>query len=104
MQYVADKLDLRPDIQFSTTITSAHYNEDSGRWTVRTNRGEVIDSQFVVTCGGMLSAPMTNLFPGQDSFKGPIFHPSRWPRDPVGESRLDQRTRGDGAPHQPLPP
>jgi len=83
MQYVADKLDLRPDIQFSTTITSAHYNEDSGRWTVRTDRGEVIDSQFVVTCGGMLSAPMANLFPGQDSFKGRIFHTSRWPRDPV---------------------
>jgi cation diffusion facilitator CzcD-associated flavoprotein CzcO len=83
MQYVADKLDLRRDIQFSTTITSAHYNEDSGRWTLRTDRGEVIDSQFFVTCGGMLSAPMANLFPGQDSFKGPIFHTSRWPRDPV---------------------
>ncbi|MGJ7511487.1 flavin-containing monooxygenase [Variovorax sp. GT1P44] len=83
MQYVADKLDLRRDIQFSTTITSAHYNEDSGRWTVRTDRDEVIDSQFVVTCGGMLSAPMENLFPGQDSFKGRIFHTSRWPRDPV---------------------
>ena len=83
MQYVADKLDLRPDIQFSTTIKSAHYNEDSGRWTVHTDRGEVIDSQFVVTCCGMLSAPMANLFPGQDSFKGQIFHTSRWPRDTV---------------------
>jgi cation diffusion facilitator CzcD-associated flavoprotein CzcO len=83
MQYVADTLDLRRDIQFSTTITSAHYNEDSGRWTVRTNRDEVIDTQFLVTCGGMLSAPMVNLFPGQDSFKGRIFHTSRWPRDSV---------------------
>jgi acetone monooxygenase (methyl acetate-forming) len=83
MQYVADKLDLRRDIQFSTTITSAHYNEDSGRWTVRTDRGEVIDTQFFITCAGMLSAPMADVFPGQDSFKGPIFHTSRWPREPV---------------------
>jgi acetone monooxygenase (methyl acetate-forming) len=83
MQYVADKLDLKRDIQFSTTITSAHYNEDSGRWTVHTDRGEVIDTQFLVTCAGMLSAPMVNLFPGQGSFQGPIFHTSRWPRDPV---------------------
>jgi acetone monooxygenase len=83
MQYIADKLDLRRDIQFSTTITSAHYNEDTRRWTVRTNRGEVIDTQFLVTCGGMLSAPMANVFPGQESFKGRIFHTSRWPREKV---------------------
>jgi len=83
MQYVADKLDLKRDIQFSTTITSAHYDEARGRWTVHTDRGEVIDSQFLVTCGGMLSAPMANLFPGQESFKGRIFHTSRWPKEPV---------------------
>jgi len=83
MQYVADKLDLKRDIQFSTTIVSAHFNDASGRWSVRTDRGELIDTQFLVTCGGMLSAPMANLFAGQDSFQGPIFHTSRWPRDPV---------------------
>jgi len=83
MKYVADTLDLKRDIQFSTTITAAHYNDDTGRWTVHTDRGEVIDTQFLVTCGGMLSAPMADLFPGQASFKGPIFHTSRWPREPV---------------------
>ena len=31
----------------------------------------------------MLSAPLTDLFPGQDSFKGRIFHTARWPREPV---------------------
>ena len=83
MQYVADKLDLRRSIQFSTTITSAHFNEATNRWTVRTDRGDVIDTQFLVTCAGMLSAPMEKVFPGQDGFQGPIFHTSRWPRDPV---------------------
>jgi len=72
MQYVADRLDLKRDIQFSTTIRSAHYDEGRGRWTVRTDRGEVIDTQFLVTCCGMLSAPMENLFPGQASFEGPF--------------------------------
>ena len=83
MQYIADKLDLKRDIQFSTTITSAHFNEDTSRWTVRTDRGDVLDTQFLVTCCGMLSAPMTDMFPGQETFKGPIFHTSRWPRDKV---------------------
>jgi cation diffusion facilitator CzcD-associated flavoprotein CzcO len=83
MQYVADKLDLRRDIQFSTTITSAHWNDGTQRWTVRTDKGDVIDTQFLVTCAGMLSAPMDKLFPGQDSFKGRIFHTSRWPHEKV---------------------
>jgi acetone monooxygenase len=83
MHYVADRLDLRRDIQFSTTITSAHYDEDRGRWTIRTDGGDTIDTQFLITCGGMLSAPMANLFEGQDSFRGPVVHTSRWPKDGV---------------------
>jgi acetone monooxygenase len=83
MQYVADRLDLRRDIQFSTTITSAHYDEDRGRWTIRTDRGDTIDTQFFVTCGGMLSAPMATLFDGQDDFTGTVVHTSRWPKDGV---------------------
>ena len=83
MNYVADSLDLRKDIQFDTKIESAHYNEDTGRWTVKTDGGETIDTRFLVTCCGMLSAPMDNLFPGQDSFKGQIFHTANWPHEPV---------------------
>ena len=60
MQYVTDRLDLRRDIRFSTAITSAHYDEDRGRWTIRTDRGDVVDAQFFVSCAGMLSAPMEN--------------------------------------------
>ena len=50
MQYVTDRLDLRRDIRFSTAITSAHYDEDRGRWTIRTDRGDVVDAQFFVSC------------------------------------------------------
>lgn len=83
MHYVADTLDLRRDINFSTTILSAHFNEDRNRWTIRTDRGDTIDAQFFVTCGGMLSAPMSKVFPGQDSFRGSIFHTARWPHDDI---------------------
>ena len=64
MNYVADKLDLRRDIQFDTTIEAAHFDEDRGRWTLTTAAGQVIDTQFVVGCCGMLSAPLSNLFEG----------------------------------------
>lgn len=81
MHYVADSLDLRRDIQLSTRIISAHFNEVSNTWTVETDGGETITTQFLITCGGMLSAPMDDLFEGQDDFHGPIFHTSRWPQD-----------------------
>lgn len=83
MDYVADRLDLRRDIQFSTTITSAHFDEDRGRWLMGTDRGETIDTQFFVACGGMLSAPLENVFEGQDGFRGSVCHTSRWPKDGV---------------------
>ncbi|SFL44943.1 flavin-containing monooxygenase [Geodermatophilus ruber] len=83
MHYVADRLDLRRDIQFSTTVTSARFDEERERWVVQTDRGETIDTQFLVTCAGMLSAPLVDLFPGQADFRGTIVHTSRYPADGV---------------------
>ncbi len=83
MNYIADRLDLRKDIQFNTTIASAHYQESTGRWIVTTTDGQVIDTQFLISCCGMLSAPLERVFPGQETFKGRIFHTSRWPKEQI---------------------
>jgi len=83
LHYVTDRLDLRRDIQFSTVVTSARWDEDRNRWTVRTDTGETIDTQFVVTCCGMLSAPLTNGFEGQDSFRGTLVYTARYPKEGV---------------------
>ncbi len=97
MNYVADELDLRKDFQFGTTITSAHYNEDTKRWLIITEAGQKIDAQFLVTCTGMLSAPLSSVFPGQDSFKGEIFHTARWPKKPIDFSGKRVGIIGNGA-------
>lgn len=83
MNYIAESLDLHKDIQFNTRIKTAHWVESTGRWHVTTSDGHVIDTQFLVTCCGMLSAPMSEMFEGQDDFNGQIFHTARWPKDPV---------------------
>ncbi len=83
MHYIADRLDLRKDIQFNARIVSAHFNEATGRWTLTTDSGQTIDTQYLVTCCGMLSAPLSSVFPGQESFKGRMFHTARWPKTPV---------------------
>src|SRR5271157_6265916 len=46
LRYVADRLDLRKDIVFNTTITSARFNDETGRWTITTDKGQTIDAQF----------------------------------------------------------
>jgi len=81
LHYVTEKLDVRENFTFRTRIESAVFDEDTSRWTVTTDTGEVIDTQFVVTCAGMLSAPLTNAFGGQADFRGQIFHTSRWPAE-----------------------
>ncbi|MCA1473557.1 MULTISPECIES: NAD(P)/FAD-dependent oxidoreductase [Bradyrhizobium] len=96
MNYVADRLDLRKDIQFSTTVKSAHFNEATQRWLVTTDRGDVIDTQFLVTCCGMLSAPYVS-FPGQETFKGRLFHTARWPEQPVDLAGKRVGVIGNGA-------
>jgi len=80
LHYVTDRLDLRKDIAFRTRITAAHYDEDRGRWTVHTDRGDVVDTQFFVSCAGMLSAPLKNI-EGTDSFRGELVFSSSYPAE-----------------------
>ncbi|WP_375778053.1 flavin-containing monooxygenase [Bradyrhizobium sp. ma5] len=96
LNYVADRLDLRKDIQFGTTVKSAHFNEATQRWLVTTDKGEVIDAQFLVTCCGMLSAPHVS-FPGQETFKGELFHTARWPKGPIELAGKRVGVVGNGA-------
>lgn len=63
MHYVADALDLRRDLVFSTSITDPKWDADRGRWTVRTDRGDVHAAQ-VLAWVWSASAP-------------PAFRPSR---------------------------
>ena len=96
LNYVADRLDLRKDIQFSTTVKSAHFNEATQRWLVTTDKGDVIDAQFLITCCGMLSAPHVS-FPGQETFRGQLFHTARWPKEPVDLAGKRVGVIGNGA-------
>ena len=97
LNWVADKLDLRRDIQFKTRIKSARFDEASGHWILTTDSGQKIDTQFLVTCCGMLSAPLTDQFSGQDSFKGKLYYTSMYPKDAVDLSGKRVGVVGNGA-------
>ena len=81
LNFVADKFELRKDISFSTRVTSADWDETSGRWTLCTDQGDRVQAQFFISCTGMLSAPMVPPFEGHEKFKGQIAHTARYPRE-----------------------
>ncbi|HLG87266.1 MAG TPA: NAD(P)/FAD-dependent oxidoreductase [Alphaproteobacteria bacterium] len=80
--YVAKTLDLRRDIQFNTRVTSAIYDA-SGIWTVETDKGDRLETQFCVMATGCLSAARVPDIAGLESFKGRRYHTGGWPHEGV---------------------
>lgn len=78
---VVDRYDLRKDIRLETGMTSADFDEDTGTWTVRTDRDETITCRFLITGLGLLSAINKPDFPGAETFTGRIVHTGAWPAD-----------------------
>jgi len=83
LNFVADRLDLKKDIQFNTRIESAHWREADALWEVITADGQRINTRYLLSCCGMLSAPLNDLFPGQSSFKGTLVHTALWPKEGI---------------------
>ena len=79
--HVADRFNLREKIQFETKVVSATFDEASGRWTVTTDRGDVISAQYCIMATGLISAPVDPVFEGLDSFAGEQYMTSRWPQE-----------------------
>ena len=83
LNYVADKFDLRRDIQFNSHVTSVIYDERANRWEIQIENGPRMRAQFVVAAVGILSARYVPPFEGIDDFKGESYHTSRWPKEKV---------------------
>src|SRR5271155_2107911 len=53
LNYVADKFDLRRDIQFNSRVTSAVFDEKANRWDVQIESGQRMQAQFLVAAVGI---------------------------------------------------
>ncbi|MEZ5815863.1 MAG: NAD(P)/FAD-dependent oxidoreductase [Hyphomicrobiaceae bacterium] len=97
VQHVADRFDLRKDVQFNTTITSADFDGKTNRWTVKTDKGETITAPYIIMATGNLSTPRKPDIPGVDSFKGKTYHTGLWPHDGVDFTGLRVGVIGTGS-------
>ncbi len=78
IEHVAAKYDLKRSIDFETRVTSAVWNEETGRWLVETDRGKAFDVQFLILATGALSEPKLPDLPNLDAFKGPVLFTAKW--------------------------
>src|SRR5438128_845974 len=74
LNYVADKFDLRRDIQFNSRVAAAHYQEETRSWELTLEDGSRYSTRFLVAAIGILSAPTMPNIPGIATFKGVSCH------------------------------
>jgi cation diffusion facilitator CzcD-associated flavoprotein CzcO len=83
LDHVADRFDLRRDIQFETWVQDARYDEATQRWTVETDTGVRASAPFLICAVGALSTTNMPDIPGIHDFAGECYHTGRWPHEPV---------------------
>jgi cyclohexanone monooxygenase len=83
INFVADKLKLRGDIQLSTRVIAATFDEQTSHWQLSTEQGERFVTRFLVMATGCLSIPLTPDFPGLQEFGGEVYRTSNWPHEGV---------------------
>lgn len=83
LEHVADRFDLRKDIQFDTWIRDASYDEAAQGWTITTHTGETVAAQFLICAVGALFVTNMPDYPGIDDFAGEVYHTGRWPHEDV---------------------
>jgi len=83
LNHVADRFDLRRNIQFNTRVTSARFLENTNLWEVETDQGDRVTAQFLITGIGCISAGNVPDIKGLDSFQGEWYHTGSWPHEKV---------------------
>jgi cation diffusion facilitator CzcD-associated flavoprotein CzcO len=97
INYVADKFDLRRDIQFESRVSAAIWDEATRHWNVALEGGSRYRTRFLITAIGPLSTPTLPRIEGVDSFKGRAFHTARWPKEQVDFTGQRVAVIGTGA-------
>jgi cyclohexanone monooxygenase len=81
--HVADRFDLRRDIELDTRVTAAVFDEATSRWAISTDRGDRVSAQFCIMATGCLSTAQRPRFEGLETFGGTWYHTGHWPHEGV---------------------
>ncbi len=97
INHVADRFDLRRDVQLDTRITSAIFDGTANHWTLTTDSGEQIRARYCIMAAGNLSTPRLPDFRGLKTFRGKWYHSGLWPHEGVDFTGLRVGVIGTGS-------
>lgn len=81
--HVADRFDLRRDIQLETRVESAIWDDQHQHWEVATSDGARTTARFCIMATGCLSAPIEPAIADLERYEGELYYTNRWPHEPV---------------------
>ena len=81
--HVADRFNLRGDIQLNTRVDRAEFDEGANTWQVATSDGATVTAKFVVLATGCLSNARVPDIKGLSNFKGKVYHTGHWPHERI---------------------
>ncbi|MFH1339867.1 MAG: NAD(P)/FAD-dependent oxidoreductase [Pseudomonadota bacterium] len=96
-QHVADRFNLRRDIQLNTRVERAEFDETAISWSVTTSDGKTVTARHVVLATGCLSNAKMPDIKGIGGFKGKVYHTGHWPHEPVDFTGLRVGVIGTGS-------
>jgi cyclohexanone monooxygenase len=83
LEHVADRLDLRRDIAFETTVTKMRFDEAAAAWEVTADDGTTCTARFCIMATGSLSSANRPPIDGLEDFEGEVVYTSAWPHEGV---------------------
>ncbi len=95
--HVADRFNLRSDIQLDTRVDRAEFYESANKWSVTTSDGKTVTAKHVVLATGCLSNAKMPDIKGLGDFKGKVYHTGHWPHEPVDFTGLHVGVIGTGS-------
>ena len=83
INHIANKYDLRKKINFNSKVLSIIFNEKKELWKIKIDKKSAIYCKFCILATGCLSSPYTPSFKGINTFKKPIYHTGKWPKEKI---------------------
>lgn len=97
LNHVADRFDLRRDIELDTRVAAASFDQATRRWAIETTDGRRFSAAYFIAATGCLSVGRTPEIAGADRFTGRTYHTGTWPADGVDFTGLKVGVIGTGS-------
>ncbi|KIW61986.1 hypothetical protein PV05_02042 [Exophiala xenobiotica] len=90
-------LNLSKDCAFGSVATSAEFDTNSGKWTVKTADGRTAKCKYLIIAAGFAAKRYIPDYPSMEKFQGIMHHSSFWPVEGVDARGKKVAVIGTGA-------